>query len=85
MEEKWLVGVDIGGTTIKLAFISEVGEIIAKWEIETNKSDNGQHIPAEISKSIHQMLKGLGHSKDSLLAIGVGAPGPINFQDGSIR
>ena len=27
MEEKWLVGVDLGGTTIKLAFINVYGEI----------------------------------------------------------
>ena len=33
MEEKWLVGVDLGGTTIKLAFINVYGEILHKWEI----------------------------------------------------
>ena len=32
MEEKWLVGVDLGGTTIKLAFINVYGEILHKWK-----------------------------------------------------
>ena len=33
MTNSWLVGADIGGTTIKLAFITLEGEIVTKWEI----------------------------------------------------
>lgn len=41
MEERWLVGGDIGGTTLKLAFVTLVGELVTKWEIPTDKSENG--------------------------------------------
>ena len=33
MTGDWFVGVDLGGTTIKLAFINLYGEIQHKWEI----------------------------------------------------
>ena len=85
MYEKWLVGVDIGGTTIKIAFINQNGEIKHKWEIETNKSDKGHHIPADIAKSIDQTLNQLDQNKSKLIGIGVGAPGPVNFTNGSIE
>ncbi|MFC0023738.1 ROK family glucokinase [Neobacillus cucumis] len=81
----WLVGVDIGGTTIKMAFISQEGRIIRKWEIPTNKNENGKHIPSEIAKSINLHLNELGQSKDKLIGIGIGAPGPVNVQEGTIE
>lgn len=81
MYEKWLVGVDIGGTTIKLAFINQSGEIIHKWEINTNKE---HHIPTDIAKSIDQTLHELNQTKNKLIGIGVGAPGPVNLRNGAI-
>ncbi|MEB1809314.1 MAG: ROK family glucokinase [Bacillaceae bacterium] len=85
MEERWLVGVDIGGTTIKLAFVTEDGELVTKWEIPTDKSENGHRIPSDIAKSIDQKLLEINSHKEKLLALGVGAPGPVNFTDGSIE
>lgn len=84
MENKWLAGIDIGGTTIKMAFISFNGDIVEKWEIPTNKHENGKDIPADIAKSIFIKLTQHGQTKDSLLGAGVGAPGPINDEDGSV-
>jgi glucokinase len=85
MEEKWLVGVDIGGTTIKMAFISLSGDILYSWENDTDKMDSGQHIPTSIAKSIDQKLTELNHTKNRLIGIGIGAPGPVNAEDGSIE
>ncbi|KHF40876.1 ROK family glucokinase [Halalkalibacter okhensis] len=85
MENKWLVGVDIGGTTIKMAFLSEDGEIIFKWEIDTDTSQNGKQIPSDIARSIDQKLDELNQSKSNLIGIGIGAPGPVNFATGAIE
>ncbi|WP_216827698.1 ROK family glucokinase [Alkalihalobacterium elongatum] len=85
MEERWLVGVDIGGTTIKLAFVTTDGELVTKWEIPTDKTKNGHRIPTDIAKSIDQKMLELNVPKGTLLALGVGAPGPVNFTDGSIE
>jgi glucokinase len=85
MYDKWLVGVDLGGTTVKMAFITQSGEIIYKWEIPTDKSEKGKHIPTDIAKSIDQTLTELKQSKSKLIGIGIGAPGPVNVHDGSIE
>nr|WP_026692898.1 ROK family glucokinase [Peribacillus kribbensis] len=82
--DKWLVGVDLGGTTTKIAFISYYGEIIHKWEIPTDRSDHGKNITINIAKSIDDKLEELGQSKNKLLGIGMGAPGPVNSHTGAI-
>lgn len=82
--EKWLLGVDLGGTSTKLAFINLYGEIIHKWQIETDVSEKGSHITTNIAKAIDAKLKELDESKSRILGIGMGAPGPVRFQDGSV-
>ncbi len=84
MENKWMIGIDIGGTTIKLAFISFMGDILAKWELPTNKSNSGNDIPGDIAKSIEKKLNLHGQTIDKIIGAGVGAPGPINDKDGSV-
>jgi glucokinase len=85
MEEKWLVGVDVGGTTIKMAFISLDGDIKYRWEIDTDIREKGRYIPAMIARSIDQKLNELKQTKNRLFGIGIGAPGPVNIEDGSIE
>jgi glucokinase len=84
MTEKWLVGVDLGGTTIKMAFVNIYGEIIHKWEISTDHSEQGKNIITDIAKSIDQKLEELGQTKSKLLGIGMGAPGPVNTVTGMV-
>jgi glucokinase len=84
MSKKWIVGVDIGGTTIKIAFVSIKGEILDKWEIPTNKNNHGNEIPGDIEKALHIKLREHDLTTDHLLGVGVGAPGPINDRDGSV-
>ncbi|MGG4490045.1 ROK family glucokinase [Metabacillus idriensis] len=82
MTDKWLVGIDLGGTTIKMAFISHYGEMIEKWEIPTDKS--GKSITTDIAKAIDAKLAELGQTKSKLAGIGMGAPGPVNLETGLV-
>lgn len=84
MPEKWIVGVDLGGTTTKLAFINTYGEMIDKWEIPTDNSSNGKYITVNIAKTIDQKLAEHGQIKQNLLGIGMGAPGPVHYETGVI-
>ena len=81
-KQDWLLGIDIGGTTIKLAFINTEGVIIHKWEIATRKEENGQFIVSDIGKSVRSKLK--EWQGGNLIGVGMGAPGPVDFITGSI-
>ncbi|MCM3716804.1 ROK family glucokinase [Fictibacillus phosphorivorans] len=82
--DKWLVGVDLGGTTIKIAFITFDGHIVEKWEIPTNKAEDGKNIVNDIADSISAKLDQLSEKREKLAAIGMGAPGFIDMKTGFI-
>ncbi|MBT2687138.1 ROK family glucokinase [Bacillus sp. ISL-47] len=84
MAEKWLIGVDLGGTTTKLAFINYYGEILHKWAIPTDNSEEGKNITINIAKAIDRKLEELDLTKDKIVALGMGAPGPVNLTTGVI-
>lgn len=84
MTEKWVVGVDLGGTTTKIAFLNTTGDILHKWEIPTDNREDGKYITINIGEAIEQKLQELGQSKDNLLGIGMGAPGPVDYTNGII-
>jgi glucokinase len=79
-----IVGVDLGGTTTKLAFLNLDGEIITKWEIPTDNSNEGLNITTNIANAIDEKVTELGLTKENLLGIGMGAPGPVNYETGVI-
>ncbi|PYZ98620.1 glucokinase [Alteribacter lacisalsi] len=80
----WLAGVDVGGTTIKLAILTEEGTFIEKWEIPTNTADSGHHIPSEIAAALRLKLNALDTDFHALKGIGVGAPGFIEAETGFV-
>ncbi|GHH96989.1 ROK family glucokinase [Neobacillus kokaensis] len=84
MAKDWIAGVDLGGTTTKIAFITMDGEIIEKWEIPTDNSNEGKNITINIANSISKKLIELGREKDQLAGVGMGAPGPVNYETGVI-
>jgi glucokinase len=84
MSEKWIAGVDLGGTTTKLAFINLQGDILHKWEIPTDNSNEGLNITKNIADSINDRLAELDHPKAKLVGIGMGAPGPVDYETGVI-
>ena len=47
---KYGFGIDLGGTTVKLAYFAENGEMIDKWEIPTDKSNDGSRLKIPTSR-----------------------------------
>ncbi|MCH4008010.1 ROK family glucokinase [Companilactobacillus sp.] len=85
MTDKKLIGVDLGGTTIKFAILTPEGEIQQKWSIETNILSDGQLIIPDIIDSINHHLDMYEMKADQFVGIGLGSPGTINFKNGTIK
>lgn len=71
-------GVDLGGTTVKLAFFDREGTILSKWEIPTVTADSGKQILPDIAAAVEGYLKENGISKEQVIGIGIGVPGPVS-------
>ena len=65
--DKKLLGIDLGGTTVKFAILTEAGEIQQKWSIETNILDDGSHIVPDIIDSINHHLSLYGITPEQFI------------------
>jgi len=79
-----LIGIDLGGTTTKMAFLSVAGEVLAKWSIPTDITDEGSHIVPNIVTSINQHISNSEFSKNDFLGIGMGTPGSVDIENGTV-
>ncbi|OTG49033.1 glucokinase [Streptococcus agalactiae] len=75
---KKLLGIDLGGTTIKFGILTLEGKVQEKWAIETNTLENGRHIVSDIVESLKHRLSLYGLTKDDFLGIGMGSPGAVD-------
>ncbi len=81
---KYGFGVDLGGTTVKLGFFSESGELVEKWEIPTRTEQAGKQILPDIAAAIDSFLQRKGISKQAIIGVGIGVPGPVR-PDGTVN
>lgn len=83
MKDK-LIGIDLGGTSTKFAIIKKSGDIIDKWSIKTDTSDDGSHVVPNIIESILTKMDELAMSTDEFIGIGMGSPGSVNRAEGTV-
>ena len=81
--KKYCLGVDIGGTTVKIGLFTEDGNVQDKWEIVTRKDEGGKYILSDIAESINAKLAGEKIDIKNVVGIGLGIPGPITA-DGTV-
>ncbi|HEL2734974.1 TPA: ROK family glucokinase [Streptococcus suis] len=81
---KKIIGIDLGGTSVKLAILTTDGEIQEKWSIKTNILDDGSHIVPDIIDSIQQRFESHGLTKDDFLGVGMGSPGVVDSEAGTV-
>ena len=75
--DNYIVGVDIGGTSIKIGCFNEEGVLAKKWSIPTRTENNGAHILSDIAVSIDSEMNEQHISIENINGIGIGVPGPI--------
>jgi len=73
----YAIGVDMGGTTVKLGLFNVAGELLEKWEIRTDKENGGQRILPDIAASILKKLDEKDIEKREVLGVGIDVPGAV--------
>ncbi|BDD38739.1 MULTISPECIES: ROK family glucokinase [Streptococcus] len=81
---KKIIGIDLGGTSVKLAILTTEGEIQEKWSIKTDILDEGSHIVPNIITSIKHRFETHGLTKDDFLGVGMGSPGVVDSEAGTV-
>lgn len=82
--QKFVVGVDLGGTKISAALSNLNGEVISQTTVPTNANEGEIPVLNRIIESVDKVIKdGCVEYKD-IQAIGIGSPGPLDAEKGII-
>lgn len=84
MEEKYIITVDLGGTKILSALLSDSNEIIDRVKVPTDISKGAGYIVECIADSVKEIIKNNEIEKDRIKAICLGVPGTVDPQSGII-
>jgi glucokinase len=78
-----LVGIDIGGTTVKLALVrtGSPHQVITTAKVDTGAQSPGEQIVAGIATAVRKMIADTGEKP---VGVGVGCPGLINNRTGIV-
>lgn len=78
------IGIDIGGTTVKLGLFETDGTLLDKWEIVTRKEEQGKYILPDVADAIRAKLAEKNIALDDVVGAGMGVPGPM-LSDGYVE
>lgn len=77
---KYVFGVDVGGTTVKLGLFDIDGKLINKWEIPTRTANGGENILPDIAAAIKKEAEAQNISMEEVEGVGIGVPGPVDSE-----
>ena len=75
--ERYVFGIDLGGTTVKLGLFTVGGQLTDKWEIPTRTEHGGRHILPDIAASLKAKMTEKGLSPQQITGAGLGVPGAV--------
>ncbi|MBA2124002.1 hypothetical protein B9J78_03595 [bacterium Unc6] len=82
--KKYVFGVDIGGTKTDVGLITLNGSVVEKIRWNTFKVGGWKANITNIIDVINNLHKKHIKKKDRIMGIGIGAPGPMDFEKGMI-
>ncbi|MBU3715149.1 MAG: ROK family protein, partial [Ferruginibacter sp.] len=83
MENKYRIGIDVGGTTTKFGIVDYKGQILEQGRIPSNERDFVEDFIDDIYKQMFPMVERIG-GFDKIVGIGMGAPNG-NIYSGTIE
>lgn len=70
-----VIGVDIGGSNLRIALADTKGTVLAKWSTSTRENASPAKVVEQILKGTKHLLEEASISRRSLLAAAAGSPG----------
>lgn len=85
MDEKYIAGVDIGGTWVRVAICTaDLNEKNIKKRITATLKENEYSISNSVCEILSKLLSENDIEKDQILGIGIATAGPLNIETGEV-
>ncbi len=86
MKQKLRVGIDIGGTNVKVGIFTTENELLAKERFKTRPHDrSAEEVVRDMAALTETLLLQQGATGDDLEKIGIGSPGMIDHKNGVVN
>lgn len=82
--KNFAIGVDLGGTNLRIAAVDEQGTLVEKVTLGTKVSLGRDHVIDDMCQAIDHVLDKY-RTSSTLMGIGIGVPGIIDMQSGLLR
>lgn len=83
--DRYALGVDFGGTTIKLGLVNGNGEVLERRKIDTATASTPATWLDAVDRGIDGLARVAGLGRTDLAGMGVGVPGFIEFERGFLH
>ncbi|HEY1467978.1 MAG TPA: ROK family protein [Candidatus Acidoferrum sp.] len=80
----YVIGIDIGATTMRVALANMKGTVLAKWSASTKRTSSPQMVIQKIRTGVNHLLRQASIPRRSLLAVAAGAPGITDGEAGIV-
>lgn len=85
MSKRVKVGIDLGGTRIKMGLVDKNGRVSHRREVDTPFNAKRSEIIDSIANNVRETLLESGLKKRDIVGIGIGVPGPVDSKKGIVR
>ncbi len=79
------IGIDVGGTNVKIALVDENGKIIYSNSVPTYAKMGYEYTVNNIKQSIRDLMKETNKNEKSIEGIGFDFPGQIDYVNGIVK
>ncbi len=78
------LGIDVGGTNIKVGLTDDVGNVLSSAKVDTDTSESLDAGLTNMQSGIRDALAQAGTTLDQVKAIGLACPGPMDLKAGRL-
>ncbi len=80
----YVIGLDIGGSNLRIALADMKGTVLGKWSASTKRTSSPDMVIEQVRKGVTFLLQQTSVPRRSLLAIAAGAPGITDVDSGVV-
>ena len=79
------IGIDVGGTNVKIALVDDSGKIIYSNSVPTRAEMGYEYTVNNIKQAIYDLMKETKLTAKDIEGIGFGFPGQVDYKSGIVR
>lgn len=79
------IGIDVGGTNVKIALVNDSGKIIYSNSVPTRAEMGYEYTVNNIKQAIYDLMKETKLEAKDIEGIGFGFPGQVDYKSGVVR